>query len=244
MARSGALNRPYAIPGDDGEILTVTLNRDLEDPNACDGASPGFPAKADEVVVTVVFTPPMGPRNAVVLATDCAALADDLTTCEPQLGGGLATCFEVNGPTSPGAVVIEDVGSPPIPLPRHGCLARNAGRRSDAGGARDSGGLFCRRPAALRPSPPPAARTCRGFWHASTSFMPATARARLRRSTSTPPSGTSRRCRLRTTTRRSARPLSPAHRVSQCPPSSARYGSRPTWRATPSCRWTTAACSS
>ena len=74
----GSLNRPYAIPGDNGEILTLTLQRDPLDPNACDGASPGFPATAAEAVVTVVFTPPAGPANAVVLAADCEGLASEL----------------------------------------------------------------------------------------------------------------------------------------------------------------------
>ena len=33
----GSLNRPYAIPGDNGEQIEITL-----EPSACTGASPGF----------------------------------------------------------------------------------------------------------------------------------------------------------------------------------------------------------
>jgi hypothetical protein len=61
----GSLDRPFALPNDDGEILRLRLARDPMDPNACDDASPGFPANAKDVVVTVVFDPPAGPSNAV-----------------------------------------------------------------------------------------------------------------------------------------------------------------------------------
>ena len=42
----GSLNRPFAIPGDSGEIITVSLKRDPLKPNQCDAASVGFPASA------------------------------------------------------------------------------------------------------------------------------------------------------------------------------------------------------
>jgi hypothetical protein len=67
----GSLNRPYAIPGDEGERITITL-----DPSECDAASPGFldlsggAVPEDDYFVTVLFTPPQGEaRNAVVLTT-------------------------------------------------------------------------------------------------------------------------------------------------------------------------------
>ena len=50
---------------------------------------------ATDQVVTVVFTPPSGPRHAVVLtaAADCAAVTPDLPACAAELtGGGTATC--------------------------------------------------------------------------------------------------------------------------------------------------------
>jgi hypothetical protein len=57
----GSLNRPFAIPGDDGQQITITLK-----PSDCDAASPGFldlPGGAlpeDDYFVTVPFTPPNG----------------------------------------------------------------------------------------------------------------------------------------------------------------------------------------
>lgn len=92
----GTLNRPFSIPGDVGQQLTVTL-----DPSECDGASPGFlnlpggTSPEDDYFVTVVFEPPNGgTRNAIVLTT-----SESSATCEarrtdalPLLGGGSATC--------------------------------------------------------------------------------------------------------------------------------------------------------
>lgn len=84
-ATLGALNRPYAAPG---ERVEVSL-RD------CDVASPGLTANAADHVVTVVFQPPNGPRNAVVLtaAADCSAITSQLAECTAALtDGGVATC--------------------------------------------------------------------------------------------------------------------------------------------------------
>lgn len=79
----GATNRPYAGPN---ESLEITVR-------SCD-ASPGVGASASEHLVTVLFTPPGGPTNAVVLtaASDCAALAAKLAACDAQLGGGTTSC--------------------------------------------------------------------------------------------------------------------------------------------------------
>jgi Tol biopolymer transport system component len=89
----GSVNRPYAIPGDEGEQVTLTL-----DPSDCDAASPGFldlpggTTPEDGYFVTVLFTPPQGgARNAVVLAT-----ADNESTCLEAVAdaptGVTATC--------------------------------------------------------------------------------------------------------------------------------------------------------
>ena len=87
----GTLNRPFAIPGDVGQQLTVTLK-----PSACDAASPGFVdlpggvSREDDYFVTVLFTPPNGgPRNAVVLTT----LANE-PTCQTRIASAQlgATC--------------------------------------------------------------------------------------------------------------------------------------------------------
>jgi hypothetical protein len=65
----GTLNRPYAIPNDDGEEILVRVR-----PGVCDPGSPGFVdlpggvEPEDDYFVTVLFEPPGAvPRNAVVI---------------------------------------------------------------------------------------------------------------------------------------------------------------------------------
>ncbi|MGH7787963.1 MAG: hypothetical protein ACRERC_13915, partial [Candidatus Binatia bacterium] len=82
----GASDRPYAAPG---ERLALRLR-------PCDaGASPGFGPSAASQLVTVLFTPPNGPANAVVLTADadCSAVDARLPVCAAQLGGGAAVCI-------------------------------------------------------------------------------------------------------------------------------------------------------
>jgi Tol biopolymer transport system component len=81
----GMANRPFARPGD---WVKLTL-----DPT-CHKASPGFVRPASDYVVTVVFTPPAGPRNVVALATDCAAL--NVRSCANRPDVASATCVKVN----------------------------------------------------------------------------------------------------------------------------------------------------
>ncbi len=84
-AALGATNRPYAAPG---ERLEVSLR-------SCDTSSSGLTANAGDHVVTVVFQPGSGPRNAVILtaADDCSAITPRLAGCAAALtGGGVATC--------------------------------------------------------------------------------------------------------------------------------------------------------
>ena len=64
----GTLDRPFAGPGDLVELRLIPV---------CDTASPGFDPDPAAQVVTLVFTPPNGARNLVVLATDCAALESE-----------------------------------------------------------------------------------------------------------------------------------------------------------------------
>ncbi len=80
----GATNRPFAAPG---ESLEVKLR-------PCDTGSTGIPAAPAGSVVTVVFTPSSGAKNAVILtaAADCSAITPQLAACNAQLGGGTATC--------------------------------------------------------------------------------------------------------------------------------------------------------
>ena len=60
----------------------------------CDGT--GLSANASDHIVTVVFRPPSGPQNAVVLtaAADCSPINPQLGTCAGQLSGtgAAATC--------------------------------------------------------------------------------------------------------------------------------------------------------
>jgi len=92
----GSLDRPYAIPGDDGQDMVVRL-----DTAGCDAASPGFidllggVTIEDDYFVTLLFRPPGGAaQNAVVLTTaasepGCQAAA---AAVNPLPGGGAATC--------------------------------------------------------------------------------------------------------------------------------------------------------
>ncbi len=95
----GFSNRPFAAPG---ERLDVGLR-------SCDAGSPGLTVNATDHVVTVVFQPATGPRNAVVLTADpdCTAIAPLLPACAAQLGGGSATC--VAG-TDAGVAIVEPDG--------------------------------------------------------------------------------------------------------------------------------------
>jgi cysteine-rich repeat protein len=86
----GSASQPFAIPGD---WLGVRLD------SRCDGeASPGFTGSSAKQVVTVVFTPPDGPRNIVTLANDCASLEVSREACEARDEVARAVCIPVNGP--------------------------------------------------------------------------------------------------------------------------------------------------
>ncbi|HTY19853.1 MAG TPA: hypothetical protein VMH82_19230, partial [Myxococcota bacterium] len=68
----GSTDRPFATPGD---VVSLSLA-----PGICDAATqafrdlPGGVNPEDDYRVTVLFTPPQGPRNAVVIATDCSQM--------------------------------------------------------------------------------------------------------------------------------------------------------------------------
>src|SRR5262249_36543858 len=84
-ARLWATNRPFAAPGETLEVLT----------RPCDVGTSGIMPLATDHVVTLVFTPPNGPKNAVVLTADadCATtIAPKLAACRAQLGGGTVLC--------------------------------------------------------------------------------------------------------------------------------------------------------
>lgn len=87
----GSTDRPFAGPGD---LLELHLN-------PCDQASPGFSASAASHVVTLVFTPPNGPRNVVILAADCDALAAKRAACAGTAGVASARCLRLSQPGQP-----------------------------------------------------------------------------------------------------------------------------------------------
>jgi hypothetical protein len=74
----GAANRPFASPGEMVELRVRTA--------VCDQGSPGFSGSESQYAVTIVFTPPNGARNVVVLATDCTGIG----TCA---GAASTTCI-------------------------------------------------------------------------------------------------------------------------------------------------------
>jgi Tol biopolymer transport system component len=121
-AALGAVNRPFASPGD-----FVRLHLRVQ-PSDCDAESTGFcgpgstgfcdleggTQRSDDYVVALLFTPPQptppepgAPRNAVVLAEDCAALATELAACDLALTGD-ASCVDVDGGPGASGLVIPD----------------------------------------------------------------------------------------------------------------------------------------
>jgi len=91
----GTLNRPFAIPGVTGEQIKITL-----DFAGCDSASGGFldlggaAGAEDDYFVTLLFEPPNGARNAIVLTTsgNLTACTSAVANALPALGGGSASC--------------------------------------------------------------------------------------------------------------------------------------------------------
>jgi hypothetical protein len=100
-AALGTTNRPFAAPG---ESVEVTLRN-------CDPGSLTDPMDTQLPNVTVIFQPPSGPKNAVILtdAADCSAINSQLSTCATQLGGGAATC--VAGAQA-GLAIVDHEGQP------------------------------------------------------------------------------------------------------------------------------------
>src|SRR5262245_9151386 len=95
-AATGAIDRPFAIPGDDVKVT-------LEGP--CERSLPGFCEAAectnhpeDRLAVTLVFKPPQGPRRMVVLATDCSRLGGELARCDGSGEAASGCCLQVLGP--------------------------------------------------------------------------------------------------------------------------------------------------
>ncbi len=91
----GSLNRPFAIPNDDGEEILVRLRPVCEPDSRGFADLPGGFAREDDYFVTVLFEPPGGgARNAVVVGTAASrALCESQAAAAGALpGGGGVTC--------------------------------------------------------------------------------------------------------------------------------------------------------
>jgi hypothetical protein len=139
--------------------------------DVCDGTSAGIQPTASAHTATLVFTPPSGgPRNVLVLSTNCAAIEGDRLTCEGDARRGERGLCTAGG--SDLALVERGRGAAsPGPHPEYGRLARAGRRRSDiqrTGDARrDDDGLA----AALRSGDVAmrgGERACPASWHAWT----------------------------------------------------------------------------
>ena len=112
---TGSTNRPFAGPDDYVEVRVR--------PAICDGKSTGFVDRdedgeaQDDYVVTVLFVPPNGPANAVVLAEDCGGIS--LASCNAQLSPGTAACVQLNAPdpAPPTELVVEDLSTLQVRFP-------------------------------------------------------------------------------------------------------------------------------
>ena len=86
----GSTDRPFAGPGDFVEIRVR--------PEICDGTSAGIQPSAGAHTATLIFTPPAGgPRNVVVLSTNCAAIEGDRLACEAAPDVASAVCLPAAG---------------------------------------------------------------------------------------------------------------------------------------------------
>ncbi|HEY2387887.1 MAG TPA: hypothetical protein VGK30_13060 [Candidatus Binatia bacterium] len=95
----GIVDRPFAGPGD-----WVRISRD----RACQGDGGGFFPEASGNVVTLMFRPSVGPRHAVILATDCSFIEPFRQACGARRDIASATCIPINDPQQGASVVVSD----------------------------------------------------------------------------------------------------------------------------------------
>jgi hypothetical protein len=88
----GSADRPFAGPDDMVELRVRSA--------VCDTASVGFSATADDEVVTVIFTPPNGTKNVIVIANDCS----DIPTSCP--GASSLRCQDADQPAQPADLAV------------------------------------------------------------------------------------------------------------------------------------------
>ena len=80
----GSTDRPFAGPGD---LIEMRVRPDI-----CDGESVGFSSLPSDEVVTLIFTPPNGgPENVLVLASDCTGIG----------GCSITKCYDADKPGAP-----------------------------------------------------------------------------------------------------------------------------------------------
>jgi hypothetical protein len=86
----GSVSRPFAAPGDPVNVQVRP---------APDGCQPAPFDSTQHYVVAVVFAPPGGERNAVLLTDDCNAISPEQTnTCKASLGGRTPVCTAATSP--------------------------------------------------------------------------------------------------------------------------------------------------
>jgi len=87
----GALNRPFASPGD---LVGIEVNPGICERLPDETPGPGIDCDPTRSVVSVLFTPPSGPPHAAIVARDCTQIADEVAACNTilQAAGGGVVC--------------------------------------------------------------------------------------------------------------------------------------------------------
>jgi hypothetical protein len=142
----GRVDRPFAVPGDTGggSVWVGHGGRVALTIDGCPAPTGDFDKSTD--VVAIVFTPPSGgPRNALLLAHDCAGV--DVSACQGQLqGSGKAACAKatilIPGGTDKGKSLAFDMPAlasvnalPELAGPATIVVTRKDKPRCDIGGA-------------------------------------------------------------------------------------------------------------
>lgn len=102
-----SLDRPFASPGD---VIEVRLSP------YCD-AERTFDARADRNLVSVIFTPPEGPPNIVVLATDCSGIDPRLEECRSRSGAASVNCVPATASAGTAGIRVIDAQRLQFPFP-------------------------------------------------------------------------------------------------------------------------------
>ena len=95
---SGSVNRPFAGPGEFIELRPGLV---------CHPGTAGFEAASDDHVISLVFTPTVGPSRLIVIAADCSSVAAEIDRCSE---GGAFALVECVPHTEVGVGIIERDG--------------------------------------------------------------------------------------------------------------------------------------